>query len=90
VVDGKLERYDTVQAAYSRLTERVKIAKPLKVFRKTSSSALEEHDVYGRYAQYFLAQSPGTVAERHYVKPSEGQFFAALDWLRKKLLGGRA
>jgi integrase len=90
VVDGKLERYDTIQAAYSRLTERVKIAKPLKVFRKTSSSALEEHEVYGRYAQYFLAQSPGTVAERHYVRPSEEQFFAALDWLRKKLLGGRA
>jgi integrase len=87
VFEGKLERYDTIQSAYSRLTERVEIDKPLKVLRKTSSSALEEHATYGRYAQYFLAQSPGTVAERHYIKPSEKQFFAALDWLRKKLLG---
>jgi hypothetical protein len=87
VVEGKLERYDTIQSAYSRLIERVKIDKPLKLFRKTSSSMPEEHEVYGRYAQYFLAHSPGTVAERSYVKPSDKQFFAALAWLRKKLLG---
>ena len=87
VVEGRLERYDTIQSAYSRLIERVKIDKPLKVFRKTASSKLEEHEVYGRYAQYFLAHSPGTVAERSYVKPSDKQFFAALAWLRKKLMG---
>jgi integrase len=82
----KLERYDTIQSAYSTLTAKAGIDKPLKSFRKTSSTLLEQHEVYGRYTQYFLGQAPRSVAEKHYVVPSQENFFAALGWLREQLL----
>jgi hypothetical protein len=34
--------------------------------------------------QYFLGHSPKTVADKHYVVPSDEEFFEALGWLRKQ------
>lgn len=81
---GKMRRYDVVQSAYSRLLERVKVKKPMKQLRKTSATLLGGHEVYGRYAQYFLAHSPKNVTDRHYVRPNDEQFFEGLDWLREQ------
>ena len=46
----------------------------MKLLRKTSSSLLETHEVYGRYATLFLGQSPRSIADRHYVWPSQDLF----------------
>jgi integrase len=85
--EGKMRRYDIIQSAYTRLQERVKVRKPLKCLRKTSASLLAEDSRYKFYCQYFLAQSPRTVADKSYVIPSESEFFEALDWLRRRIMG---
>jgi integrase len=83
---GRLVRTDNIRSAYRRLLVRLKIndGKPLKLIRKTSATILGQHPQYKFYAQYFLAHSPGSVADKHYVVPSTEEFFAALDWLRQQ------
>jgi hypothetical protein len=82
--DKKLRRYDVIQSAYRRLLERVRFRRPIESIRKTSSTLLGNHESYRWFAQYFLAESPRTVADRHYVVPSDEQFSEALDWLRQQ------
>jgi integrase len=80
--NAKMRRYDCIHSAFTRLFEKVKLNRPIKLLRKTSASELASHPVYGAYVQYFLAHSPKGVADRHYIKPDDDQFFKALDWLR--------
>jgi integrase len=82
----KMRRYDVVQSAFSRLWERLGWKKEIRALRKTSASELGAHPVYGAYARYFLAESPKGVTDRHYVQPSDEQFFSGLEWLRGRFL----
>ncbi|QDV36983.1 tyrosine-type recombinase/integrase [Tautonia plasticadhaerens] len=84
--DGDLDRYDLIAQAYRNLRKRVGIDKPLKVFRKTSADILEKHKDYGRFYPFFLAHSPKSLGEKHYVTPSEEIFFEALAWLRSQVI----
>lgn len=59
----------------------------IKHLRKTSASVLAQHSQYKFYVLYFLADSPKGMADKHYVVPSDVEFFEALDWLRGQLLG---
>lgn len=79
--NGKLGRTCNVTSALKRLIKAEKMKCSPKLLRKTAASKLDEHDTYGRYAQYFLGHAPQSVAERHYVKPSQTQFNAAVKWL---------
>lgn len=79
--EGKFNRTDNTKSVYRHLQAWVGIKKPIKLLRKTSSSMLEDHLEYGRYALHFLADSPKGMAAKHYVKPSQKQFDAALEWL---------
>lgn len=80
---GKVGKIDNIQKAYDSLCKRLKIEKkkPLKLLRKTSASKLEEHEVYGRFSQYFLGHAPCSVAEKRYAKPSPELFDKAIQWL---------
>jgi integrase len=86
IVDGKSVKLDNVHSAFRRLSMKLKNKKPLKLIRKTSASKLASHSEYGRYAQYFLGHAPTSVADRHYIRPSEAQFDEALRWLRSAWL----
>lgn len=55
--------------------------KEYKNLRKVSASLLASHPEYGRYAQYFLGHAPSSIADRHYIKPSQEQFDKAVEWL---------
>jgi hypothetical protein len=79
--NGKFHRNSNIRCNFFRLRKKTKIPKTLKLLRKTSASMLEAHPEYGRYAEYFLGEAPSSVASRHYVRPSEEQFDAALRWL---------
>ena len=58
-VDGKTHNLDNIKKAYERVCDKLKLEyKPLKFFRKTGASKLEEHETYGRYAQYYLGHAP--------------------------------
>jgi hypothetical protein len=48
---------------------------------------LGQHLQYKFFANHFLADSPRSVADRHYAVPSEAEFFMALDWLRGQIIG---
>lgn len=52
-----------------------------KHFRKTAASMLDAHPEFSRFAQHFLGHTPVTIAERHYVVPSQERFDAAVKWL---------
>ena len=51
---------------------------------------LGQHPQYKFYANHLLADSPRNMADRHYVIPSDEEFFKALDWLREQLLATEA
>jgi integrase len=83
--DGKVVRTDAFALAFKKLKARAGLPLSLKAARKLGASMLERHETYGRYAGHFLGHSPRTVADRHYVVPSQEQFAAALAWLGAQL-----
>jgi len=105
IVNGRVNKTDNIRNAYNRVVwklanppededgnptrEPIKIDKPLKLLRKTAASKLGEHESFGRFAQYFLGHAPGNVADKHYVRPSEDQFNAAVEWLGRQFPVGK-
>jgi integrase len=83
--NGKERRYDTIQSLYSTLKREAGSQKPMKSLRKTAASELATHPSYKFYVQYYLGHSPRSVAEQHYLVPSDEEFFEALEWLRGRL-----
>ena len=53
----------------------------------TVATILGRHPQYKFYCNHFLADSPRSVADRHYVTPSDEEFFAALEWFRGQIAG---
>jgi len=89
--DGKMRRYDSVQSSWSRLAQKMGVGKHrlgMKHLRKTSASLLGQHPQFKFYANHFLADSPKSVADRHYVIPSDDEFFKALDWVWEQIISG--
>lgn len=84
----KVNRTDTIAKAMARLRKRMKRKAPItfKKFRATAASKLGEHPEFRPYCQYFLGHSPGTVADKHYVAPSQAQFDRATEWLREQFI----
>jgi hypothetical protein len=93
VENGKMRRYDCVHAAWRLLAEPMGLKKMrlgLKHLRKTGASLLAQHPQYKFYIYHYLADSPKNVADKHYVTPSNEEFFAALDWLGEQVLGRKS
>jgi integrase len=87
--EGEMKRYDCIQAAWNRIAwkkGKKKNRLGMKHLRKTSASLLGQHPQYKFYANHFLADSPKSMADKHYVIPSDEEFFQALDWLRGQLM----
>ena len=79
--NGKFCRISNVKCNFFRIQKKAGITKSLKHLRKTASTMLGSHLQYGRYAEYFLGKAPRSVADTHYVKPSQEQFDKAVKWL---------
>ena len=71
LVDGKLKRYDAIQSAWTRMG---KGRLGMKHLRKTGATLLGQHPHYKFFANHFLADSPKTMADKHYVVPSQAEF----------------
>ena len=78
--NGKLKNQDCIYQAYRYLVPD-KSRKPLKAIRKTGASTLAKHPQFKWYADYYLGHSPKGMAEKHYIKPDDSEFFQALAWL---------
>ena len=83
--NGKTGNLDNIRSSYERLLRKMEIKKPdrrtFKIFRKSAASELAKHKVYGQFAQFFLGHSPKTIADKHYVRPSDELFDEAIEWL---------
>ncbi len=79
---GKYRRNDNVKNAFDRLLRKVKLKKPFKLMRKTSSSLLHNKHEFHHLAQLFLGQSPRTVAEKSYLSTDKDSLDLALEFLR--------
>lgn len=86
--DDKLKRSDLVASNFKYLVAKVKATgvSP-KQFRATPATVLATHPQYKFYCQHFLAHSGQTIADKHYVRPSEDEFFEAIAWLETAILG---
>ncbi len=85
IVNGRNKVNDNIKNAYWRLQQRTKTSHPLKLFRKTAATQLAAHEVYGKFVQHFLGHAPATIADRHYVVPSQEQFDRAIRWLGRQI-----
>ena len=80
--DGKASRTDSTAQAYKRLQDELGGTRwHLKSIRKAGATAIGNSTLYSRFAQHYLGDSPRTITDSHYVRPSEEQFKACLEWL---------
>jgi integrase len=85
-IRGKIEgddyqHSDSIASRFKGVCRKAKVKVTPKQLRTTAASKLGEHENFKFYAQYFLGHSPRTVADKHYVKPSDEEFAKALKWL---------
>lgn len=64
----------------------LKVSRGFKYLRKTGASILAGHPQFSPFIPLFLAHSPSTIAERHYVKTPQEQFDEAVGWLGDQIL----
>jgi integrase len=84
--NGRRAQNDAIKNAFFRLTKRKDMMNALqgvslKQLRASAASLLGSHPEFQRYAQHFLGHSPRSVADKHYVTPSQQQFDNAIKWL---------
>jgi integrase len=66
---------------------KTKSAISLRELRSVAATLLEDHPVYGRYTHYYLGHAPRSVADKHYVVPSQERFDDAMTWLHAQIFG---
>lgn len=82
--DGKRSKVDNIKSNFAHIKRRKGLKFSMKILRKTSASLLESESEFARYATLFLGHSPRSIAERHYVAPSQENFDRAIKWLAMK------
>jgi integrase len=82
---GKQVKADGIASNFVHLKKRLKLKRPLKELRRLGATLLAKHKEYGRFSSFFLGHSPRTVADRHYVAPSQDRLDEAILWLGKQL-----
>ncbi len=86
--NGRIDRDNNLRTAWFQLlTEIMKLPKeqrkPLKSFRKTPSTMLQQSK-YGRFAEHFLGEAPHSVTAKHYAHENGAEFDRAVRWLGSK------
>jgi len=83
--DGRRSKVDNIKSNFAHIKKRLGLKYSMKLLRKTSASLLESEADFARYATLFLGHSPRTIADRHYVAPSQKNFDRAILWLGERL-----
>ena len=83
--EASFNRSDKVRSAFRVYLAKAGVKKPSKMLRATGASKLAEHPQFKYFSQYYLGHSPRSVAEKHYVRPTDKEFFEALAWLERAL-----
>lgn len=83
--DGdKYTNSNSIGTNYKRTSTEAGVKFSPKQLRTTAANMLGKHPQYKFYHDYFLGHSPRTVSEKHYLQPSDQEFFEALAWLEKQ------
>jgi integrase len=88
--DSRAKRADGFTSRWAHLKKQLRKELPefrrdLKGIRATGASLLGQHETYGRFAQLYLGHAPRSVADKHYVVPSQDLFDKAVAWLGQQL-----
>ncbi|MGO9115758.1 MAG: hypothetical protein ACLP9L_41660 [Thermoguttaceae bacterium] len=67
--------------------KKITKVKSLKVFRKTSNSALQNNRDFAHFAEWFLGQSGRTINKIHYTAYNKKTFADAVAWLHSYYFG---
>ena len=78
------KKIDNVASSYYRLKRQTGIKKPLKDFRKTSSTLIRSNKHYTGLADLFLGLAPTSVADRHYADVPQALLDEAITWLGRQ------
>ncbi|MHC4402519.1 MAG: hypothetical protein ACYTG0_22880 [Planctomycetota bacterium] len=79
-------RIDSISGDWQRCRDRLGgELKPLKAFRNTGATLLEQHDIYMTCKPHWLGHAPTTQADTAYSTPSQDRFDAAIRWLAEQL-----
>eukprot|EP00456_Euglypha_rotunda_P047291 TRINITY_DN3770_c0_g1_i3.p1 TRINITY_DN3770_c0_g1~~TRINITY_DN3770_c0_g1_i3.p1 ORF type:complete len:172 (+),score=28.87 TRINITY_DN3770_c0_g1_i3:172-687(+) len=79
--EGKYGKTDNIRNAFSRLTRKVGLPKPLKSLKKTSSSKLRDHDKFNGLEDLFLGHAPQKMSDKHYTTAPQKLLDSAIRWL---------
>lgn len=82
--DGKFKKTDNVKNAFERLRKKVDIKKPLKSFKKTSSSLLRGEERFQSLEDLFLGHAPKKLSDKHYTQVPTKLLDRAILWLESQ------
>lgn len=78
---GKKKKKDLITTQW----KRKKLPFTLKAFRSIGATIIGDHKEYGRYYHHFLAHSPKSIGDKHYVPPSDELFDEIMAYVGKQL-----
>lgn len=79
--NGKLKRRDGIKSQFDRLRNKIGITKPMKVFRKTSSTRIMNNPKYTHLTSFFLGHASKTTSESYYARREADALKNAIKWL---------
>lgn len=79
--EGKYGKTDNIRNAFSRLTSKLGLPKPLKSLKKTSSSKLRDHEKFNGLEDLFLGHAPQKMSDKHYTTAPQKLLDSAIRWL---------
>jgi integrase len=90
--DGQVGKVDSVRLAFGRAVKaanksgaEAEIKATVKMLRATAANMLEQHPDHQAITSLFLAHSPRSIKEKHYVAANQQQLDAAVKWLGEYL-----
>jgi len=72
---------DAIKNAIDRVRRKLKIPKPLKLFRKTSATLIRGNPEFRGLEDLFLGLSPTSISDRHYAQAPDELLAKATAWL---------
>ncbi len=82
--NGILKRSDTVKCAFQRAADKAGVAPAFTMFRATGATLIGNQFDEG-LADQWMCHAPQTVAQRHYIAPSQERLDSAIEWLGKEV-----
>jgi integrase len=81
----KLKSSNSINSNFNHLRRRLDFKKPLSLVRKMGASLLNGSQKYRGCVPEYLGEAPTSIKDKHYARPDQVHFDAAIHWLGKQL-----